>query len=272
MAEYNERVASVAADILDAVTRRLVENRVSHDEYRAAWRWLSGLAGSGEVPLFLDVFFEATVERLSFDDRPGSQGSVEGPYHLEDAPLLTERPYVLPMRPGEPGTPLLFTGRVTDPAGSPLAGAEVDMWQAGNDGTYSGFVGDAPRTNLRGRMLTDDEGRFRVRTIRPAPYQIPNSGPTGEFLQLLGRHSWRPAHFHFIIGAIGHEPLTTQVYFRGDEWLDESTPGGGDVVGAVKDSLIVDIGQARDDHTAAEFGFTGPYATANYDFVLSPVR
>lgn len=267
MSEYNERVAAVAADVLNAVHERLEKHNVTHAEYRAAWKWVTGLAESGELPLFLDVFFEADVERTTHAGKPGSAGAVEGPYHLSEAPELTARPFVLPMRANEPGEPMLFTGRVVTLTGAPLPGALVDMWQAGNDGTYSGFVGDAPRENLRGRMRTDAEGGFQVRTIRPAPYQIPHSGPTGQFLEMLGRHAWRPAHFHFIINAEGHEPLTTQLYFRGDPWLD----GDGDVVGAVKDELIIEVGDGADAETVARFGFHGSYQTAEYSFALRPV-
>ncbi|SFC19602.1 dioxygenase [Streptomyces aidingensis] len=267
MAAYDERVATVVPDILDAVQERLEKHKVTHEEYRAAWRWLTGLAASGEVPLFLDVFFEAVVERLGTEGRPGSAGTVQGPYHVPDAVLLTGQPYILPMREDEPGEPMLFTGRVTDLDGAPLAGVLVDMWQAGNDGTYSGFVGDAPEGNLRARLHTGEDGTFTVRTIRPAPYRIPDSGPTGELLGMLGRHTWRPAHFHFILTADGREPLTTQLYFRGDPWLDE-----GDVVGAVKDSLVIDVREGTDREAAARAGLDGPHLAADYAFTLRPAE
>ena len=266
MSEYHERVGTVACDILDAIRERLEKHAVTHEEYRAAWAWLIELAGSGEVPLFLDVFFEAAVERITHDGKPGSQGTVQGPYYLEDAASLTERPYVMPMRADEPGDSILFTGRVRGLDGTPLSGVAVDMWQAGHDGTYSGFVGDAPPRNLRGRMITDADGTFRVRTILPAPYQIPHAGPTGAFLAMLGRHSWRPAHFHFMLDGDAYEPLTTQLYFRGDPWLH----GQGDVVGAVKDSLIIDIEEATDEAAAAEFGLPVQHLATSYEFVLRP--
>jgi catechol 1,2-dioxygenase len=266
VSEYNERVATVAGDILDAIRMQLEKHQINHAEYRAAWSWLIGLAQSGEVPLFLDVFFEAAVERITYDGAPGSQGTVEGPYYLDDAPELTTRPYVLPMRDDEIGEPIVVTGRVLGLNGAPVAGATVDMWQAGHDGTYSGFVGDAPRYNLRGRMTTDAGGTFQVRTIRPAPYQIPHSGPTGGFLAMTGRHAWRPAHFHFTLRADDHEPLITQLYFRGDPWLD----GQGDVVNAVKDSLVIDVQQVTDEAAAAEFNLPVQHLAADYEFVLRP--
>ena len=268
MADPNQRVTTVATDILDAVRERLEKHNLTHDEYRAAVGWFIKLAESGEVPLFLDVFFEATVERLTYDGLPGSAGTVEGPYYLPGAPELTETPMVLPMRPDEPGEPIVFTGTVRNLDGSPLPGALIDMWQAGNDGTYSGFVGDAPRTNLRGKMRTDQDGVVQVRSIRPAPYQIPHDGPTGEFLTMLGKHSWRPAHFHFIVSADGYEPLTSQLYFRGGPWLD----GDGDVVGAVKDPLVIDVGLSSDQDIAAKYGLTSPFKTSEYTFTLREAR
>lgn len=264
-AEFNERVAKVAVDIIETIKERLVANDVSHAEYRAAWAFANRLADSGELPLFLDVFFEATVERTTFDNLPGSAGSVQGPYHLDDHPTLRP-PYRMPMRPDEPGAPFLFTGRITDLDGKPLAGTTVDIWHAGNDGTYSGFNPAAPHGNLRGITQTDGEGVVRFASIRPAPYQIPHSGPTGEFLLMIGRHAWRPAHFHFMLSKAGYQPLTTQIYFRDDEII----AGQGDIVEAVKDSLLIDIGTGDDPAIAAEYGLPIPYQTGNYTWALRP--
>jgi catechol 1,2-dioxygenase len=263
--EPNERVTKVALDIIETIKERLAANDVTHQEYRLAWAWLMKLAGSGEVPLFLDVHFEAAVERSTFDGLPGSSGTIQGPYHLGGHQLL-ERPYRMPMRDDEPGEPFVFTGRVVDLDGEPIRGVAIDAWQAGNDGTYSGFVGHAPEGNLRGIMTTDDGGEFRFGTIRPAPYQIPHDGPTGEFLAMTGRHSWRPAHFHFILSADGYQPLITQIYFAGDRILE----GEGDIVGGVKDSLVIEVGTGDDPDVAASHGVAAPYQTADYLFTLRP--
>ncbi|MGI0148454.1 MAG: dioxygenase, partial [Thermoplasmata archaeon] len=229
MTSTNPRVQTVVNSLLTAVRAQLVEHKVTHAEYHAAVMHHIGMAEAHETPLLLDVFFESTVERSDTADRPGSEGTVQGPYYVANPPLL-ERPYVLSMRSNEPGDACIFRARVLDVAGKPIRGAELDMWQAGNDGTYSSLVGDAPPYNLRGRMMTDEDGAIEVRTIVPAPYQIPNKGPTGHLLNLIGRHSWRPAHFHFFVGAPGFQRLTTQVYLAGGDWLDS------DCVGGVKDS------------------------------------
>ena len=52
-----------------------------------------------------------------------------------------------------------------------------DEQDADSNGYYSGFAPHLPDGNLRGVVVTDDEGRFRIRTVQPAPYQIPTDGP-----------------------------------------------------------------------------------------------
>ena len=61
-----------------------------------------------------------------------------------------------------------------------------------------------------GRLITDDEGRYRLTTIRPGAY------PWGNH-----RNAWRPAHIHFsLFGPSYLTRLVTQMYFPGDPLLD----------------------------------------------------
>ena len=53
-------------------------------------------------------------------------------------------------------------------------------------GYYSHFAPHIPDGNLRGTIVADDEGRFEITTIQPAPYQIPTDGPTGWFIEKAG--------------------------------------------------------------------------------------
>ena len=71
----------------------------------------------------------------------------------------------------------MFTGRVTGEDGEPLAGAELDVWHADAKGLYSGFDPTLPEGILRGKVLTDDDGRYEVRTIVPAPVHDPRGRP-----------------------------------------------------------------------------------------------
>ena len=77
----------------------IAEHDVSYEEYSVMKQWLIDVGEAGEWPLFLDVFVESAVEEQVFA-AAGSQGTILGPYHLPDAPVL-EAPYELPRRPDE---------------------------------------------------------------------------------------------------------------------------------------------------------------------------
>ena len=111
----------------------IVDNDVTYEEYQTAKQWLIDVGEAGEWPLFGDVYIEHWVEEHSFGNREGSQGTILGPFHLPNAPHLGA-PFELPHRSDEKGDPTLVTGRVLDAEGTPLAGANLDIWQADADG------------------------------------------------------------------------------------------------------------------------------------------
>lgn len=84
----------------------------------------------------------------------------------------------------EPGTPFIVHGAVVDPAGKPAAGVEILAYQTDNTGIYAP-AGAADPWRLKGWAVTDAQGRFEFRTIRPAPY------PGGQIA----------AHIHFLIAT-----------------------------------------------------------------------
>lgn len=259
-----QRVATVVADLVSRVRQGLLDNHVTYEEYNAATDWLMRLGQAGEWPLFNDVFFEHVVEQMAFDDRPGSKGTILGPYYTEGAPELTP-PYTVPMRDDEPGDRLILSGTVRSATdGSPVRNALMDMWQCDAEGLYSNIEPSLPKNNLRGKFRTDDDGRFEVCTIVPAPYEIPKGGPTGELLAAAGWSAFRPAHLHLKVGAAGHDEITTQLYFDTDEFLTS------DVASAVKPELILSLEKKTDGPEAERFGLTEPYYTATYDFDLPP--
>jgi catechol 1,2-dioxygenase len=132
----------------------------------------------------------------------------------------------------------------------------LDVWQADAGGRYSRFAPDIPEWNLRGRVTTDDDGRFAIGTVVPRAYDIPGEPHTARILGLLGLEPHRPAHIHVRVDADGHAPLTTQVYFAGDPWLER------DVVGAARPSLVTTL-EPADDHDSQAF-------TCRFDFTLVP--
>ncbi|HEY8590730.1 MAG TPA: dioxygenase [Naasia sp.] len=250
----SNRTDTIARDILGRIHQAVVDHDVTYDEFQAAKQWLIDVGEAGEWPLFLDVFVESAVEQNAFRDREGSQGTILGPYHLPDAPFL-EAPFELPRRADEVGEPVLMHGRVLDPSGAPIAGAVLDVWQADAEGLYSGFAPDVPAGNLRGKVVTGEDGGYEVRTVMPGPYTIPQAGPTGALCRAAGWSPWRPAHVHLIVEASDREPLITQIFFADSEYLDD------DVATAVKDDLVVT--PQRD--ASGELSFS-------YDFRLAPAR
>ncbi|GAA0449745.1 dioxygenase [Alkalibacillus silvisoli] len=247
-ATKNERVVEIFDIFKKHLVKFLEEAQPNHEEYTEFVKWADRLGRAGELPLYMDVFVETHVLRTVYGDKPGTEPSLLGPFYLENAPLVTEKPYKLPMREDEKGEKLIFKGQVTDVDGKPLANTLVDFWQDDANGDYSSFGADAPPYNLRGRFYTDDQGYFEVETIEPIPYKIPTEGPTGEFLDFIDQHPYRPAHLHIKFDQEGYESLITQVFFSGDKWLES------DVADGVRNSLMTDL-HDRGDHKEARLDF-----------------
>jgi protocatechuate 3,4-dioxygenase beta subunit len=138
------------------------------------------------------------------------------------------------------------------------------VWQSDAEGFYDLQMPDVDGTALRGVFHTDVEGKYIFRTIKPAPYPIPNDGPVGEMLATMGRHPYRPAHIHFIISAEGYKPVTTELFVEGDPYLDS------DAVFGVRESLVVPFVRNDSKYEAARLGLPVPFYLVEYDFVLEP--
>ncbi len=113
---------------------------------------------------------------------------------------------------GDPlGERIFVHGRVLDEDGRPVRGALVEIWQANAAGRYRHKVDghDAPldpNFTGAGRILTDDNGYYSFKTIKPGAY------PWGNHY-----NAWRPAHIHFSLFGSGIlSRLVTQMYFPGD--------------------------------------------------------
>jgi protocatechuate 3,4-dioxygenase, beta subunit len=114
------------------------------------------------------------------------------------------------------GERIVVHGTVQDQLGRPVRNALVEVWQANASGRYrhkkDHYVGALdPNFGGCGRMLTDANGYYVYRTIRPGPYPWRNRV-----------NDWRPAHIHYAISGNGWvQRLITQMYFEGDPLIAE---------------------------------------------------
>ncbi len=101
--------------------------------------------------------------------------------------------------PEEPGQRLVLEGTVFEPDGvTPAAGVLLYVYHTNAEGRYEAR-GEVPGNErrhgaLRGWLRTDENGRYRVETIKPAPY--PNRR--------------EPAHIHVTVTPPGGE----------EDWVD----------------------------------------------------
>ena len=105
-------------------------------------------------------------------------------------------------------------GQVLNLRGEPCPGVNLEIWQANGAGRYTHPHDRNPAAldpNFTGyaNVVTDAEGRYRFRTVKPGAYPVVPQ-------------YWRPPHIHFdITGRINR--LITQMYFP-DEPLNQKDP------------------------------------------------
>jgi protocatechuate 3,4-dioxygenase beta subunit len=113
---------------------------------------------------------------------------------------------------GDPiGERIIVHGRVLDENGRPVPNTLVEIWQANAGGRYrhrkDAYLAPIdPNFGGCGRTLTDENGYYFFRTVKPGAYPWRN-----------WVNSWRPAHIHVsVFGTAFAQRLITQMYFEGD--------------------------------------------------------
>jgi hydroxyquinol 1,2-dioxygenase len=182
-----------------------------------------------------------------------TESTVLGPFHMVTSPRRALGDTIDLVGTGPQ---CVLEGRVLSADGTPLPGAELDVWQANDQGFYDvQQPGLQPAGNGRGLFTADSDGAYWFRTVVPTHYPIPTDGPVGTLLEATKRHPYRPAHVHFIVTAPGHRPLTTHIFVAGSPYIES------DAVFAVKQSLITAFTPAEDPDQPAR---------AHFDIVLQP--
>lgn len=134
-------------------------------------------------------------------------GPVYGEHDLEEFDDDLTRQHT-----GEPlGERITVHGRLLDDTGRPIRNGLIEVWQANAAGRYHHEVDQHPAPldpnfSGAGRVITEDDGRYRFTTVKPGAYPWKNHP-----------NAWRPAHIHFsVFGRMFTQRLVTQMYFPGD--------------------------------------------------------
>jgi catechol 1,2-dioxygenase len=267
----NVRVKQILLRVLQDSARLIEDLQITDDEFWSAIDYLNRLGGRGEAALlmaglglehFLDLLNDARDAQAGHTG--GTPRTIEGPLYVAGAPLCEGEARMDDGSEEGVATTLFIEGQVLDLQGQPLAGAIVDLWQANTKGNYSYFDKSQSAYNLRRRIVTDADGRYRARSIVPSGYGCDPQGPTQECLNLLGRHGQRPAHIHYFISAPGYRHLTTQINLSGEKYLWD------DFAYATREGLIGEVRFIDDAQSSAKRGVEGRFAELSFDFQLQP--
>ncbi|EEE45144.1 protocatechuate 3,4-dioxygenase subunit beta [Roseibium alexandrii] len=156
-------------------------------------------------------------------------------------------------KPGESpiGERIILHGRVLDENAKPVPNTLVEIWQANSGGRYrhkkdTYLAPIDPNFGGCGRTLTDENGYYAFRTVKPGAYPWRN-----------WVNNWRPAHVHIsIFGSAFAQRLITQCYFEGDPLIAKCP-----IVNSIPNPDAVDQLVARLDLNA-----TIPLDTIAYKF------
>ena len=144
-----------------------------------------------------------------------------GPEYKAGAPFREGQDFAK----GIEGPRLVLSGKVLNAITcKPVQGAVLDLWQTNSSGEY-----DYKGFDLRGKIVTDKDGKYVLNTIYPESYP---------------GNITRPSHIHVLIGVPGQPMITTDLYFEGQ-------PKDYDV----KDSLIVIPDTLQNGTKVAHFDF-----------------
>lgn len=257
-------------EISDALVRHLhafaAEVRLTEEEFEIG---IDALIRAGkacndthnEMILMSDVLGLSTLVCLMNNGAGGpteTAAALLGPFWRMNSPRMENGASIL--RSQTPGPALFMRGQVVDTDGNPIAGVEVDIWQASPVGMYENQDPGQADMNLRGKFTTDSEGRFWLRSVKPAGYPVPTDGPAGDLLKEQRRHPYRPAHIHVLLFKQGFKTLVTQVFVDDDENLET------DVVFGVTEALVGDF-RMRDDQPPEPDAGT-PWYALEHRFVM----
>lgn len=269
--DTDPRLLSILQSLASHLHEFTKEVNLTHAEWRQGLELLmkAGDISSperNEYVLLSDVMGLSSLVDMVNSPINATPSSVLGPFHILGAPDL---PVGGDLKRDNIGATVVVSGVIRHQDGSPVKGAELEIWQTAENGLYSNMDPTQADYNLRAHMKVGEDGRYLFTTVRPAPYTVPEDGPVGELLRATGRHPWRPSHLHFIVTAPGLRTLVTEVFPSDDPYLDQ------DAVFGVREDLVMEF-REESDLAKLPHGLqvgnkvTQPYFTVDFDFVLAP--
>nr|WP_172691458.1 dioxygenase [Agrobacterium tumefaciens]ASK44400.1 6-chlorohydroxyquinol-1,2-dioxygenase [Agrobacterium tumefaciens] len=259
--EATPRLRAVMSSLVDHLHQFIKDVQLTQSEWETAIGFLTrtGQICSDERQEFIllsDTLGVSMLVDAIGNRRPqgATENTVLGPFHVAGAPRRSMGDNISLDHKGES---CLYVGRVLDLDGKPISGATIDVWSDNAEGFYDVQQPDVqPRWNNRGIFTTGPDGVYSFKGIKPVSYPIPDDGPVGQMLEVLGRHPFRPAHMHYIVTAAGFQRVVTHTFVGDDDYLES------DAVFGVKGSLIAPFEcLASDAQTKWQ---------SNFDFILTP--
>jgi catechol 1,2-dioxygenase len=265
----NARLREIAASFVRHIHAFAREVKLTEDEYDTGIDLLNRIGQAtndrhNEGILFADAIGLSTLVCLLNNGNAGATETASallGPFWRMNSPHTANGGSIV--RSPTPGAELFVSCQVVDAAGKPVEGVEVDVWQSSPVGLYENQDDSQADMNLRGKFLTDADGAFGFRSVKPAGYPIPIDGPAGDFVRATQRHHYRPAHLHFLIYKPGFKTLISQIYVNDDEWLDS------DVQFGVTKALIGNYVR-HDNGPSPAPDVDGPWYSLDYTFPMEP--
>ena len=262
-------------ELLAAAVRHLHafvrETRLTEAEFQHIARFVARLGrltneSHNEVVLIAGSLGVSSLVCLQNNGQGGVQqttANLLGPFWRAGSPREDNGASIV--RSPTPGDPVFVTSLVVGLDGRPVAGAEVDVWNTSGEGLYENQDPGQAEMNLRGKFVTGQDGRFSLRTVKPAGYPIPVNGPVGDLLRAQGRHNMRPAHIHFLISKPGYKTQFSQVYADDDPNLQTDAQFG-------VTAALVGCYQKHDtaSEPAPDPGVTGTWYSLEHKFVIEP--
>ena len=263
----NPRFKEIMTSLVKHLHAFIREVKLTEDEFRNAGEIINSIgqntnAFHNEAVLMSGSLGVSTLVCLLNNGNNGqteTTANLLGPFWRLDSPRTESGGSIV--RSPTPGDEMFVNAWVKDAKGNPVAGAEVDIWQSSTEGLYENQDPTQADMNLRGKFTTDKDGHFSFRSILPAGYPIPITGPVGDLLRAQGRHNMRPAHLHFLIFKEGFKTHISQVYVPQDPNIET------DVQFGVTKALLGDYVR-HDTGTPPAPGVKAPWYTLDYTFTM----